>query len=315
MSKILYSSADIRKEIISLFRTEGRRVAISAFVGKGADSYLPNAKGLELICWKKGGGTNPDELRNLIAKGAIVQFADNVHMKIYWSEKGAIISSANLSMNALGSGDLKEIGVLLPSDAVNIDKVLNSLLPRKVTKKELDELDFLHKQYYSQAPKFLRYSTKTFIEWYELRPWKEWKFAIIEGNIDLSETAKQKALNEYGVVNPYDWMNCRKDDYQDSDWILTFNLKKVPRNLDWMYVNFTVDISPSDRTYSQALPCQLVQLAPSNRYGPPPFSLRDHQFRLAFIRACRDFTPDKLLKMKKTQFPDEFIELIKENYK
>lgn len=75
MGKILCNSAEIRQEIIQLFKSPGkRRVAISAFVGMGADAYLPNPKGLKLICWPKAGGTNPDMLRKLIKRGVEVFF-------------------------------------------------------------------------------------------------------------------------------------------------------------------------------------------------------------------------------------------------
>lgn len=65
--KILYSSADVRKAIVELFSlSKGRRVAVVAFVGRGAKACLPKPKGLELFCWPKEGGTNPDVLRDLL---------------------------------------------------------------------------------------------------------------------------------------------------------------------------------------------------------------------------------------------------------
>jgi hypothetical protein len=51
------------------------------------------------------------------------------------------VTSANLSTNALGAGDLKEIGVLLEPSAVGIERVLRTLNPRPVTQKELSSLD------------------------------------------------------------------------------------------------------------------------------------------------------------------------------
>ncbi len=111
--KVLYQSSDVRREIIKIFSHGGRRrVAIAAFVGDGAESYLPKPPGLEIICWPKAGGTNPNTLRRLTKRGAKIRFADRVHMKVYWADGyGAVITSANLSTNALGSGDLKEAGI------------------------------------------------------------------------------------------------------------------------------------------------------------------------------------------------------------
>lgn len=77
--------------------------------GNGADAYIRNPKGVEILCWPKAGSTNPDALRDLINRGAIVKFVDDLHMKVYWSKKGVVVTSANLSTNALGSGSLKSL--------------------------------------------------------------------------------------------------------------------------------------------------------------------------------------------------------------
>jgi hypothetical protein len=103
------------------------RVAITAVVGRGARAYNRNPKGVEIICWPKAGGTNPLELRRLKKAGARIRFANRLHMKVYWAaRRGTIITSANLSTNTLGAGNLKEFGVFLPADAVNIDDVIES---------------------------------------------------------------------------------------------------------------------------------------------------------------------------------------------
>jgi len=61
----------------------------------------------------------------LISLGANLQFADRLHMKVYWSEgSGVVVTSANLSTNALGVGDLKEAGVLLGPESLDIDNSL-----------------------------------------------------------------------------------------------------------------------------------------------------------------------------------------------
>lgn len=46
-------------------------------------------------------------------------------MKVYWAERRAtIITSANLSTNALGAGNLKEFGAFLRSGAIDIDGLI-----------------------------------------------------------------------------------------------------------------------------------------------------------------------------------------------
>ena len=68
-------------------------------------------------------------------------------MKLYWAEDMLYITSANLSTNALGAGNLKEIGVLLPKGAIEIDELISKLAPRAVSAAELRKLDRLHKLY------------------------------------------------------------------------------------------------------------------------------------------------------------------------
>ena len=96
MPEILDTSEDVRRAIIELYSSaKGRRVAVSAFVGEGAEMFLPRPKGIELVCWPKVGGTNPNVLRDLIKKGVVVRFSDNLHMKVYWAKgTGVIITSS-----------------------------------------------------------------------------------------------------------------------------------------------------------------------------------------------------------------------------
>ena len=108
--KLLHTSAAVREAIIDLSSSANkRRVAVVGFVGDGAEPYLPRPNGIELYCWPKAGGTNPNVLRRLAKKGVRVRFVDSLHMKVYWAaDKGAFVTSANLSTNAMGMGDLKE---------------------------------------------------------------------------------------------------------------------------------------------------------------------------------------------------------------
>lgn len=177
--KILYTSAQVQQSIKKLFSTaKGRRVAITAFVGNHASAFLPKPGGIELVCWPKAGGTNPNAVRDLMERKVKVYFANAVHMKVYWTEdKGAILSSANLSTHALGSGGLKEIGVLLPSSAININKVLESLNARPVSNSELDALDKAHRAHVKVFPpvKRLKLKTRTYGKWYIQPKRPKWK--------------------------------------------------------------------------------------------------------------------------------------------
>jgi hypothetical protein len=126
---LLYTTADIRKTIAKLLtESKGRRVVISAFIGSGSEIYLPKPQGLEVICWPKAGSTNPNTIREIMHRGASVSFAPNMHSKLYWtSDKGAVITSANLSTSALGSGGQIELGAFLRPGQISIDKVLSRI--------------------------------------------------------------------------------------------------------------------------------------------------------------------------------------------
>src|SRR5262249_37777664 len=47
---VLYTSEDVRAAVIESYRSaKGRRVAVTAFVGRGAQAYLPRPEGIELL--------------------------------------------------------------------------------------------------------------------------------------------------------------------------------------------------------------------------------------------------------------------------
>jgi hypothetical protein len=58
---ILYTSKEVRSAIADIFRRgkSGRRVAISAYVGDGADSYLPFPEKIQVICSPTPGQQTP----------------------------------------------------------------------------------------------------------------------------------------------------------------------------------------------------------------------------------------------------------------
>src|SRR5439155_14385420 len=98
MPRILYTQTQIKHGIRSLFSDRNdRRIAIVGFVGDGAQAYLGNPAGVEIFCWPRGGGTNPNALRLLRRRHAIIRFVDSLHMKLYWSPRGCVITSANLT--------------------------------------------------------------------------------------------------------------------------------------------------------------------------------------------------------------------------
>ena len=316
--KILYTSAEVRKAIIDIFSTsKGRRVAITAFVGSGAEAYLPRPQGIELVCWPKAGGTNPDALRKLMKSGVKVSFADALHMKVYWTEdKGAVITSANLSTNALGAGDLREFGILVPSKKIDINKILHKIQPRNVTQKEILSLEKMHRDYQVGNKTVWNKSRQiTFLDWYDFANKPKWKIGYWEETKAFSLSAKKVSSSEFGVRSPFGALACYENSYKKEDWVLTFRLSsKKPTTIEWMPVDFIVKVSRSDKkAYDRKYPFDAVQVWSINKYPPPPFKI-DKGFRLAFAAALEKFGVTKFKEADLSKPPKRLIELIWENY-
>ncbi|GAB3367137.1 hypothetical protein GCM10027395_25720 [Giesbergeria sinuosa] len=90
------------------------RIAV-AFIGNGASRLInPMARDVRIVCNLTMGGTNPVEVARLIeqfGKENIRQI-DNLHAKLYISSEYAIVGSANMSNNGLGTqpNALREAG-------------------------------------------------------------------------------------------------------------------------------------------------------------------------------------------------------------
>lgn len=169
--KVLYDSKSIREAINKIFNNNNdRRVAIVAYIGTKAGDYIKNPKGLEIICSPKPGSTDPNTISSFMSKGANIKFSDKLHSKIYWSEKGCVISSANLSENAL-SGNQIETGILIDSSDFDIDKLINNANAYEINKDNMDKLR-LHTRMINKLPTKIRDIIVnnghkiSFLEWY-----------------------------------------------------------------------------------------------------------------------------------------------------
>jgi hypothetical protein len=318
MAKILYTSSQVRHEIISLFSVTGRRrVAITAFVGEGAESYLPNPKGLHLICWPKAGGTNPNTIRQLMQRGAKVSFVDSLHMKLYWAEgRGAIISSANLSTNALGSGNLMELGVLLPAEDINIDRIISSLKMHMPSTRELESLDREHDLYQVRNKKIYgKDRFPSFKEWYESVASRQWKLGWYDAHGDFSKAAIAIAKRDYGIA-PYDFISFKKGQFKKEDWVLSFMLlENSATKFRWMFVDYIVRVPLREkRAYFRDYPFQAVQVSKPTRYPIPPFRV-DSALRRAFNKAIKEFGGgDEIIDMKSMKPPKRLVDLVYKYY-
>ena len=144
--EILYTSADVHtaiKFVLGAPQPNERRVALVAYIGSKAEAFLPNPDTLEIVCCLEPLATSAIALNRLRTRGAKIYKADRLHMKVYWSSiKGCVICSANVSINALGKGGLKEAGVLLPPGTVDVEKLLSESKPSPISNVDLRSLQY-----------------------------------------------------------------------------------------------------------------------------------------------------------------------------
>ena len=259
-----------------------------------------------MICWPKGGGTNPSEVRKLIDMGAEVYFADRLHMKLFWAERrGAIIGSANLTTNALGAGGLKEMVVTAPSTAIDIDKLISSLDARQVTTKALRDLDTQHGAI-NWTTRGKKPAAGTYSTWRNSKFPRNWKLGWWDEVVSNSAAAVRKAKADFNA-KPSAGIVGKKGDYRTHDWILTFGLgKRKIKEIEWLYADFVIHYSKSK---SEEHPFEAVQVQSSGRRPPPPFAL-DASFRKAFSEACEEFGVEKIKALRSTRVPAKLLSFI-----
>jgi hypothetical protein len=296
--RLLYTTADIKKTIGRILtQSKGRRVVISAFVGAGSEVYLPKPQGLELICWPKPGSTNPNTIRELVQRGVNVFFAPQMHIKLYWtSDKGSVITSANLSSNALGSGGQLELGAYLQPGQVNIEKVLSHIEAKPVSATALRNLEQAHHEYIKRNPqeRISTSRTRSFNRWFESKPREPWKFSVWDvANIQLSSRAKSLLIDEFGSSSCHEWMSADRGDFSDNDWGLC--LRKTPKRLgkaSWMFAHHVVPVPRAERKKrNEGFPVQVLQVSALKQYEKPPFSLADRKIQQAIRKAYREVQP------------------------
>ena len=98
---------DVAKRVrASLDSGESADLAV-AFWGRGACERLGIARGrnIRIICNLDHIGTNPDEIEKIRDYGIKIKKCDNLHAKIYFCKKFAIVGSSNASTNGLFEED------------------------------------------------------------------------------------------------------------------------------------------------------------------------------------------------------------------
>ncbi len=303
---VLYTSGELRLRVRKLFenpKASGRRVVIVAYIGVDYAKFLPNPRGIEIVCSPTPGATSAEAVQKLIAAGARVWFSDRLHMKVYWAQKiGCLITSANLSDNALGMNGLKEMGILVDAAMVDIDRLLKEAKPYPAKKK----LEWLRKEgekvklAMAKAGRRVLYDPKGYVDWYTDSPKvrKAWKFVWCEGDAKPSEAAREFVSKNFDRSGPWDWLNVDKHhQVRKGDWLLCITWTKgQARRPSWVYVDRVVPVRKSEQgVYEEDFPFQAFQAEEPIRYDAPPFRL-GHKFARALTKAIEKVGVEKMGK-------------------
>ena len=122
MLKFLPNNAFIKKELEKIFRIAKETKCAVAFWGKDGSQIFRNSKSknIKIVCNLTSGSTNPVEiskLQNKYGKNSI-RMKNDLHAKVFWTDKAVIIGSANVSANGLAlegpeTTGLEEVAVLI----------------------------------------------------------------------------------------------------------------------------------------------------------------------------------------------------------
>lgn len=310
--KVLYSPSDLRDAIIEILAAPeppDRRVVLVAFVGGKAEAFLPEPVGMEIVCWLQPGSTDALTLERLTKRGAKLYKSERLHMKVYWSSRrGCVICSANASGQALGGGNQKEMGVWLPSGAVNIERLWEEADPQPVKAVDLKRLARESEGMGHIGARGAAVTPPDFLEWRSLLGRRDWKLGAWEHDAEFAQDAIDTAARTYGVTRPHDLLNTEEGKASPNDWLLCFKSPNVS-NVTWLHVDFVVDVSPKDKVaYFEDYPSQAIQVHKPEMYRPP-FGI-DGAFKTALRRAVREFGIENLEARNSLTPPKKLLDLI-----
>jgi hypothetical protein len=143
-------------------------------------------------------------------------------------------------------------------------------------------------------------------------PRSEWKLGWWERVAEFAKEAKVITRADFNKRFPHDFVSCRKHDYKEADWILSFKLTKEGASTpQWIYVDYIVKVTRNDKkAYDADYPCQAVQVSTPKHYPPPPFVMTK-QFRTALHRASVAYGVNELKTLRVTRTPNSFLVAIK----
>lgn len=208
--------------------------------------------------------------------------------------------------------------MLLPENAVNIDKILRSLKSRPFNKADMLKLEKAEKAIKARKPRHQRETDEVdFKEWYSLPSRAEWKIGWVDSyDAKLSSRAKDKIMSDYARSKAFDYICCNKDDYKKNDWVLSFFVTKDGAvGLNWLYVDFIIRITKDEEQigFTDYI-YQAVQVLTSLHYPSPPFKI-NRPFKTAFKLATKEYGISKIKGTKTTKPHSKLLDLINKRLK
>jgi hypothetical protein len=307
---ILASTGTLAKTIREVLAPgNGRRVVIVAFVGDDALQFVGGgaaAKGMEIYCWDNPTSTSPRGLRNLLRAEAKIFFVSDLHMKVYWAQRGGyVIGSPNLSAAALDDernrNQLEAAVFDSDAEAFPLEDVMRRLRARGVrpvkSQADIDEFARRCKKQVKRAARGAGSALKadTSFDKYLKKGGPAFSYIAYVDTEDLSRRDLEAAANaHYRAYHTKE--EPRKSLVKDAqivtsgkhhkDWILTFYCGGPKRvgALEWLYVHAEAPSREGTKTKMQVRGLAI----PDNA----PFDLKSSDFKRRFTAYMRSRYPD-----------------------
>ena len=147
------SRSEITKRIRRMFSKADDIGCIVAFWGRGADELFRNVREdvigrIRIVCNLTSGGTNPRVIEELRNRGFHVKHNSILHSKVYWTNRGIVVGSANASANGLSLESVEQDGwleaAIHSNEPTNIVSVGNYVDEIWNTSDEITEQDLMN---------------------------------------------------------------------------------------------------------------------------------------------------------------------------
>jgi hypothetical protein len=272
-----------------------------AFWGQGADGLFQPVKGARIVCNLLSGGTNPAVIELLVKSGANVKHSDDLHAKVYLSNLGAVVGSANASANGLGleAGEQAywvEAGAKLDNTKVVADWFEELWrVSRPISNADIAGAKEVYKKRRAVRPSV---SISNYDFGREPAPLMEW-LASEPWNVNVARVQNELGYYDDNVGDRLVALSVEDGDrelLQPGRWILSWTPRRdrLPNRRDglwWWQVRRIIDNAGRPQAAPRGRWQPMVLMA--EHPGPEPFSVRDPQFLDLFCNTLRqeEFEP------------------------